>query len=155
MSIKEFCLVPRSDIEAKRNPYQPIPQVSLPHERKTSQNESSIDDAINILLKPTDLQYADGIISYLRKQPIVRWDSSGSILSPVRGMKLVDVIRYLVTPNGTFDSSKIPDLRMMLKLVDLPKAYVRNNKAKIHLYKDETLPSTKVKQKEKIKWDPY
>ena len=164
MSIKEFCLVPRSDVEKKRISHHFTSQVKVTprKQQQNSQNvmgdpltpvvDNSIENAMKILLTQEQQQYADGIISYLRKHPIIRWDNSGNILSLISGVNLFDSIRYWANRNSNFDSTKIPDLRMMVKLIGLPETYIKNPKARKELFKGGRL-STKVKPK--IKWDPY
>jgi len=165
MSVKEFCLVPRSQVETRLPAYQPRTQVQpalAPQQTNTLQHVSStpvkddpaLDETIKILLRPTEHEYADGILSYLRKHPLIRWDSSGNMMSPIRDVNIIDIIRYWVNTNANFDASKIPDLRMMIKLVDLPKSYIRNPKARARLFKGGGHPPSKVKPG-KIRWEPY
>ena len=159
MSIKEFCLVPRSDVERKRSSHHLSPQVKVTPRIHNAEGDSvtpevdtSVENAMKILLTPAEQQYAHGIISYLRKHPIMRWDNNGDLLSPITGVNLFDIIRYWVNKNSSFDKRKIPDLRMMVKLIGLPETYIKNGRARKQLFEGGTLPS---KVKPRIKWEPY
>lgn len=157
MPIKEFCLVPRSEVEAKKKrpislPETKIAQQNVKKESLTSEVDTSIEDAVKILFKPSVQQYVDGIISYLRKHPIIRWDDTGNIVTPIQGVNLFDIIHFWVTQNSNFDSSKIPDLRMMVKLIGLPKTYVKNTKARKQLFTGGNLQSN---FKSRFRWEPY
>ena len=156
MSVKEFCLVPRALAEATLKSSLQVKPTSHQEFKKTPQNVSEIlpkseadttlDESLKIILKPTEYHYADLMLAFLRKHPLVRWDSSGNMLSPIRNVNIVDIIRYWLNRNNNFDSNKISDLRMMVKLIDLPPSFIKNPKAKAQLFKGG---------KKKIKWDPY
>lgn len=187
MTVKEYCLVPRSQIEPTRppqvkatlSPPQPVrekrPENVTGVITKSEVDTNTLDDTMKIILRPTEYQYADGILSYLRKHPLIRWDSNGNMMSPIRDVNIFDIIRYWVTKNSTFDSNKIPDLRMMVKLVSLPESFIKNPKARGKLLKGGSLVSLpesfiknpkamgkllkggnlSSKAKRKIRWHPY
>ena len=165
MPVKEFCLVPRSQLETKQTPHRTKSQVETKlssFHRKSPQNalgealipevDTTFDDTAKILVNNADRQYADGILSFLRKHPLIRWDSSGNMMSPITGVNIFDIIRFWVTRNSSFDSEKIEDLKMLVKLTGLPKSYIKNPKAKKVLFKGGNSP---LKVKQNIKWDPY
>ena len=156
MPVKEFCLVPRALAEATLQRKLQVNPTSQQELKKTPENalgvlpkseaDTALDEALKIILKPTEYHYANLMLPLLRKHPLIRWDSSGNMLSPIRGVNIVDIIRYWLNRNNNIDSNKIPDLRMMVKLIDLPPSFIKNPKAKAQLFKGG---------KKKIKWDPY
>ena len=158
MSVKEFCLVPRSLAETSLPPKLQVKATSHQELKETPQNvseaspkseaDTTLDENLKIILKPMEYHYAHLMLSFLRKHPLIRWDSSGNMLSPIRDVNIVDIIRYWLNRNNNFDSSKIPDLRMLVKLVNLPPSFVKNPKAKAQLFKGGV-------KKKNIRWDPY
>ena len=132
MPVKEYCLIPKAEYEINKSSssHQPNLHASAivtPQPRVEAtivEDNSSLEDTVKILLNPKDYQYAEGILSFLRKHPLIRWDKSGNMLSPIRDVNIIDIIRYWVNRNAIFDPDKISDLRMMVKLVDIPDSFI-------------------------------
>lgn len=107
-------------------------------------------------LKSNDYDYGKGILSFLRKKPLVKWDREGKITYPVRDINIIDAIKYFVTTNSTFDANKIPDLRLVVRLGGIPESFIKNARARKKLF-DNSKGGGKKKNKKKRKmlWEPY
>lgn len=160
MVVKEYCLIPKSKVD-KHDYFKNLPPTA-PHKAldkidavtlSKPEHDSTVDDLMKMTLKPSDYDYGKGILSFLRKKPLVKWDREGQITYPVRDINIIDAIKYFVTKNSTFDTNKIADLRLVVRLGGVPESFIKNMRARHKLF-DNHKGGAK-KQKRKIMWEPY
>lgn len=162
MVVKEYCLIPKSKLDKHEyfktpSPPHPSPpqRIEKPDERvlKEAEYDTSVDDSLKMALRPSDYEYGKGILSFLRKKPLVKWDREGQFTYPVRDINIVEAIRYWVTKNSTFDPNKIGDLRLLVRVGGLPESFIKNSRAKSKLFSKGGQKT--IKKKKKINWIPY
>ena len=87
----------------------------------------SLQDLISTqLYAPSETIPAYVILDYFRKIPIVKWNEKGVLTSPVPGVKLVELLKFMIRPNyvpSPADRQLISELR---ELITLPSDFIRN-----------------------------
>lgn len=157
--VKEYCLIPKSRMDKHFNTPLTSPTfrqgLQQPGEKVLSEPkyDSTVDDLMRMSLKAGDYEYGKTILSFLRKKPLVKWDRSGELTYPIRDINIVEAIKYFVTIHGAFDSDKIGDLRLLVRVTGLPESLMRNPRAKKNLFPVNR--GGKKKKTKKIKWVPY
>ena len=178
MSVREYCLVPKTladeIIHHKQNEVKnrfmreeeedinktPLrnPQFSIQR-----QQQPSLLDKVGIFISLSRQEYARSMLEYLKsKSDIVSWDEYGNLLSPIKGLNILEIIRVLGTQGSKISTSDKQKVKIFLDSISLPSSYIKNTSFKklslggtiITTMQPTSLKHCKKKNK-KCKWIPY
>ena len=129
----------------------------------TPHRQPSLLDKVGIFIKPSVQEYAKSMLDYLKsRSDTVSWDEYGNLLSPIRGLNILEIIRALGVQGSKISELDKQKLKIFLASISLPASYIRNT-----LFKKLSLGGTIIttihptplkrckKENKKYKWHPY
>ena len=116
----------------------PIPPEALvtaflgksPHPSSEGELTPPFDEVISTQLDtPHETEPARIILEYFRKSPIMRWTEQGVLTSPVPGVKLIELLKYLIRPLYPVSQLRLTSFKRLHRIVPFPLHYIRSENA--------------------------
>ena len=116
----------------------PIPPEALvtaflgksPHPPSEGELTPPFDEVISTQLDtPHETEPARIILEYFRKSPIIRWTEQGVLTSPVPGVKLIELLKYLIRPLYPVSQLRLTSFKRLHRIVPFPLHYIRSENA--------------------------
>ena len=144
--IKEYLLIPRSRAESllssnNDNDKRSITSTSPPppaRKKKVKVGKPSLRHLLHLYTPPSIRDYTESLLTMFENAPGVEWDTSGNLISPVRGENILEIISVLGMPKSSSYRNHridIPGLKLLLDTANIPPKFLKNASLKAKLNK--------------------
>ena len=145
--IKEYLLIPRSRAESllssnndndKRSITSASPPPPALKKKKVQVGKPSLRHLLHLYTPPSIRGYAESLLTMFENAPGVEWDTSGNLISPVRGENILEIISVLGMPKSSpyrTGRMDIPGLKLLLDTANIPPKFLKNASLKAKLNK--------------------
>ena len=109
-----------------------------------SSSTPSFHDKISMQLHtPLETVPSEIILEFLKRSPIVKWNEDGVLISPVPGLNLIQLLKYLIRPGYTVTPSESSLIMNLNRIIPFPLDYIRNQLAINDIIKSNNSTSNK------------
>ena len=99
-----------------------------------------LENLIRVHVKPIHRDYVTSMLKLIGSVRGVTWSKDGDLISPVTGLNIVKILNTFSQYREALPASEIPSVKLLLKLVDISKDFIKNPVARKQLFPPTALP---------------